>query len=72
MKIEIHQDNSDPLWKECVRRFNEEVKNMAPDSPTGFVREEKRRLSMDDFTWFLLTDDSGYEMIIREKKNEVS
>ena len=66
-KVQIYEDNNDPLWKECVSRFTKEIKAMSPDSPTGYVRTDKLKMRVEDYNWFLLVDDS---IILREKKND--
>ena len=67
-KTRIDQDQSNPLWRECIRRFSSEVKAPPPDTPPGtrFYYSERALLNADDFDWFIL--DNG--IIVREKKIE--
>lgn len=67
-KVRIVPDDTDPLWKECVRRFAIEVK-AAPDPKVSdtqnfFYERTRGRLDVSDFDWYLLDD----YMIIRERK----
>jgi len=69
-KVRINPDSKDPLWNECVKRFDLEVR--APpakdDTQAFYYKATRGRLKATDYNWFLL---DGY-MIIREKKIEGS
>lgn len=70
-KVLIEQDETNPLWKECVRRFISEVKQ-PPDmeykayAPNYYYRTTRGKLNVDDYDWYLIDD----VIITREKKIE--
>lgn len=68
-KVPIKPDLTDPLWKECVRRFKAEVKSVPNEhyqayAPNYYYRSTRAALRVTDFDWYLLDD----ELILREKK----
>jgi hypothetical protein len=63
----IRQNDDNPLWLECIKRFSKEVKappSEVSDTQAFYYRETRGRLKVTDYDWYLIDE----EIILREKK----